>query len=111
MKKSRIVVALAVCLMAGSLAAIAQAAPGDTLGISTLVQRIFPSGGAGYNTLTTGAGEAYTVRDGSTDNGNPLTALGTANAGRETKRTSLAYFGQLTDFQLADEESRPRGQR
>ena len=51
---------------------------------------------------------AYTVRDGSTDNGNPLTALGTANAGRETKRTSLAYFGQLTDFQLADEESPAR---
>lgn len=33
---------------------------------------------------------------------------GQAQAGRETRRRSLAYFAQLTDFQLADEESPAR---
>ena len=104
MKKSRIVVALLACLMAGSLAAIAQAAPGDTLGISSLVQRIFPTGAGDFKTLTTGPGEDFIVRDGA-EGGTPL---GTAGADRATKRTPLAYFGQLTDFQLTDEESPAR---
>ena len=109
MKKSRIGIALAVCLVLGTVAAVAQAATGDTLGISTLTQRILPNGSPGYDTLTTGPGENYTVRDGSTDGATTgLAPLGVANAGRETKRTSLAYFGQLTDFQLADEESPAR---
>jgi metallophosphoesterase (TIGR03767 family) len=34
--------------------------------------------------------------------------VGQAQAGRETRRRSLAYFAQLTDFQLADEESPAR---
>jgi metallophosphoesterase (TIGR03767 family) len=33
---------------------------------------------------------------------------GQAQAGRETRRGSLTYFAQLTDFQLADEESPAR---
>jgi metallophosphoesterase (TIGR03767 family) len=33
---------------------------------------------------------------------------GQAQAGRETRRRSLAYFAQMTDFQLADEESPAR---
>jgi 3',5'-cyclic AMP phosphodiesterase CpdA len=33
---------------------------------------------------------------------------GQAQAGRETRRRSLTYFAQLTDFQLADEESPAR---
>jgi metallophosphoesterase (TIGR03767 family) len=33
---------------------------------------------------------------------------GQAQAGRETRRRSLAYFAQLTDFQLSDEESPAR---
>ena len=34
--------------------------------------------------------------------------LGAAQPARASKRTSLAYFGQLSDFQLADEESPAR---
>jgi len=104
MSKFKVVVIACICAVAGVVATVAQAAPGDTLGISTLVQRILPTGGGGFKTLTTGPGEDYTVRDGSEAGG----ALGTATPGRETKRVPLAYFGQLTDFQLADEESPAR---
>ncbi len=72
---------------------------GGTLGVSTLEQRIVPGGGDGFRTLGTGQGEPYTVRDGK---------IGTARGGRETRRENLFYFGQLTDFQLADEESPAR---
>jgi uncharacterized repeat protein (TIGR01451 family) len=41
------------------------------------------------------------VRDGASE-GNDLP---TAQSGRSGRRQSLAYFGQLTDFQLADEET------
>ncbi|MBN8868844.1 MAG: metallophosphoesterase [Solirubrobacterales bacterium] len=82
--------------------AIAQAATGDNTGVSTVNQRIVPDSSAGFNFLTTGPGEGYTVRDGSEEGG---VALGTAVPGREKRRTSLSYFGQITDFQLADEES------
>ncbi len=34
--------------------------------------------------------------------------VGTAKSGRASRRTTLAYFGQLSDFQLADEESPAR---
>jgi len=103
MNRFRIKIAAAFVAVVGLLGvAIAQAATGDTLGVSTLTQRIVPDSSAGFNFLTTGPGESYTVRDGSEDGG---VALGTAVAGREQRRTSLTYFGQLTDFQLADEES------
>ena len=81
---------------------VAQAATGDTLGVTTVTQRIVPDSSSGFNFLTTAPGESYTVRDGSEEGG---TALGSAIAGRENRRTSISYFGQLTDFQLADEES------
>ena len=48
-----------------------------------------------YRFLQLGEGEPYTVRE----------ELASANPERAEKRTSLAYFGQLSDFQLADEES------
>lgn len=82
--------------------AIAQAASGDTLGVSTLNQRLVPDSSPGFNFLTTGPGEGYTVRTGVEEGG---VALGVAGSGREKRRTSISYFGQLTDFQLADEES------
>jgi len=82
--------------------AVAQAATGDTLGVTTVTQRIVPDSAPGFKFLTTGPGEGYVVRDGSEEGG---VALGSAQAGRENRRTSLSYFGQLTDFQLADEES------
>ncbi|MBK8293871.1 MAG: hypothetical protein IPK93_03500 [Solirubrobacterales bacterium] len=105
MSKLKVGVIACACMIAGIAAAVAQAAPGDTLGVSTLVQRILPNGNSGYDTLVTGPGENYTVRDGSENGG---AALGAAVSGRAHKRTSLAYFGQLTDFQLADEESPAR---
>ena len=58
-----------------------------------------PNATSGFRTLTLGPGEGYVVREQS---------VGTAQPGRETRRTSLAYFGQLSDFQLADEESPAR---
>lgn len=97
--------ALCVAVMVFAGVAVAQAATGDTFGKSSLDQRIEPDGNAGFNFLGLGAGEGYTVRDGSEGGG---AALGTAKDGRESRRTSISYFGQLTDFQLADEESPAR---
>src|SRR5690349_13912610 len=82
--------ALALVLGASSLAIA------DPLGQSTVQQRIVPDGGAGFDQLGTGPGEPYTVRE---------AGFGAAQAGRENRRVSIAYFGQLSDFQLADEES------
>jgi metallophosphoesterase (TIGR03767 family) len=52
----------------------------------------------GYSQLHEGPGQGYAVRQ----------ELATAGAGRAAQRRSLLYFGQLTDFQLADEESPAR---
>ena len=80
----------------------AQEAPAtDTLGKSTVEQTIAGgnrSGGA-FGALTLGPGEPYVVRE---------EQLGVARPGRERRRRSLAYFAQLTDFQLSDEESPSR---
>jgi metallophosphoesterase (TIGR03767 family) len=81
-----------------ALVSIAGAAT-DPLGQTTVQQRIVPQGGEGFNQLTTGPGEPYTVRDG---------GFGAPQAGREGRRVPIAYFGQLSDFQLADEESPAR---
>ncbi len=74
--------------------------PPDTLGLSTIDQTLVPTGDlADYNDLAaTGEGEGYVVRE----------ELAAAEAARETRRNSLLYFGQLSDFQLADEESPAR---
>ncbi len=102
--KSKVMATAGVCLTLVLAAAVAQAATGDTLGVSTLIQRIVPAGSGDFKTLTTAPGEAYTARDGSEDG----EAIGEAKTGREARRKSLAYFGQMTDFQLADEESPAR---
>jgi metallophosphoesterase (TIGR03767 family) len=86
-------VALVLALAACSLAAA------DPLGHSTTEQRIVPGGAAGFDQLGTGPGEPYTVRE---------AGFGAGQPGRENRRVSLAYFGQLSDFQLADEESPAR---
>jgi metallophosphoesterase (TIGR03767 family) len=52
----------------------------------------------GYSKLHVEGGRPYVVRE----------ELASGGAGRAGTRTSLAYFGQLTDFQLADEESPAR---
>jgi len=74
-------------------------AAADPLGLSTVQQRILPDGAAGFDQLGMGPGEPYVVRE---------DGFGTAQPGREGRRTSIAYFGQLSDFQLADEESPAR---
>jgi metallophosphoesterase (TIGR03767 family) len=79
-------------------AAAAVAAVSDTEGKTTLEQRIVPTGSGAYRFLQLGAGEPYTVRQ----------DLAPAQSGRDARRTSLVYFGQLSDFQLADEESPAR---
>ncbi len=79
-------------------APVAAAAPSDTEGQTTVQQRIVPAAPGAYRFLQLGAGEPYTVRE----------ELGAAGAGRASARTSLVYFGQLSDFQLADEESPAR---
>jgi metallophosphoesterase (TIGR03767 family) len=85
--------AVALALLLGS------AALADPLGKTTVQERIVPEGGEGFDQLTTGPGEPYVVREG---------GLGEAQPGREGRRASIAYFGQLSDFQLADEESPAR---
>jgi metallophosphoesterase (TIGR03767 family) len=72
---------------------------GTTLGKSTVEQRIVPNADADFRELALGAGEGYVVRE---------EGIGTAQGGRAERRSSLLYFGQLSDFQLADEESPAR---
>jgi metallophosphoesterase (TIGR03767 family) len=83
----------AACLALALMAA--PAAPGHN-GKSTLDQTIV--GGdpvEAFQFLEIGPGEPYAVR----------TEIAAPQPGREGRRVSLAYFGQITDFQLADEES------
>ena len=58
-----------------------------------------PAGATGFRQLGARPGRALRGARG---------RLGSAKAGRAERRTSLAYFGQLSDFQLADEESPAR---
>jgi hypothetical protein len=87
----------------------------DTLGHDTTEQLV--TGGdpaTGYQQLSVETpGENYIVRDGTFEAAqDPPTegaeAIPSAQTGRETRRVSLAYFSQMTDFQLADEESPAR---
>jgi metallophosphoesterase (TIGR03767 family) len=71
----------------------------NPFGVTTLEQRVVPDGAPGFSQLGIGAGEGYLIRDG---------GFGLPQSGRESRRVSLAYFGQLSDFQLADEESPAR---
>ncbi len=67
----------------------------ETLGLASTAQRIVPGAGDGFRGLALAPGEDYVVRQ----------DLGAAQAGRSQRRQSLVYFGHLSDFQLADEES------
>ncbi|HEY8465989.1 MAG TPA: hypothetical protein VIL04_04225 [Solirubrobacterales bacterium] len=71
----------------------------DTRAKTTVEQRIVPAGEDGFRGLGLGPGEGYVVRE---------EGVGTAHPGRAERRESLLYFGQLSDFQLADEESPAR---
>ncbi len=91
-------VGLGVAALSAAGANAGHAGP-DTLGHTTVEQRLVGSGGSFQTLAATGAGEDYVVRE---------EGIGTAQGGREARRTSLLYFGQLADFQLADEESPAR---
>lgn len=90
------VVIAALAAVAGSSSAIA--AVSDTAGKTSTEQRVVPAAPSAFRFLQLGAGEPYTVRQ----------ELATAGPTRAQDRTSLVYFGQLSDFQLADEESPAR---
>jgi metallophosphoesterase (TIGR03767 family) len=94
----RIGIAFAVLAVALTMAAAGSAAVSDTEAQSTLEQRVVPTGAGAFRFLQLGEGEPYTLRQ----------ELASAGANRAETRTSLAYFGQLSDFQLADEESPAR---
>jgi metallophosphoesterase (TIGR03767 family) len=96
--KAVLSIALVCAAVAAALVSLAAAAD-NPLGLSTATQRIVPDGGAGFDQLAVGPGEGYTVRE---------DGFGSAQPGRAARRVSLAYFGQLSDFQLADEESPAR---
>jgi uncharacterized repeat protein (TIGR01451 family) len=99
------------------IAAASQATHLDSPAHDTTLQTILTGGNPdnGYSNLVTQAvsppsdschdGQGYLIRDGACE-GNA--AMPTAKPGREQRRVSLTYFGQLTDFQLADEESPAR---
>jgi 3',5'-cyclic AMP phosphodiesterase CpdA len=83
----------------------------DTAGHTTLEQVLAGVDADGnpetdYQTLTAQqVSEGYLVRDRGSESSDNIPF---AQPGRESRRTSLAYFGQMTDFQLADEESPAR---
>jgi metallophosphoesterase (TIGR03767 family) len=90
--------ALATVLSAVLLAADTAWSRSDTKRKTTVEQRVI-GGGTGFRMLGLGPGEPYVVRG---------EGIGSPRPGRERRRRSLIYFGQLTDFQLADEESPAR---
>jgi metallophosphoesterase (TIGR03767 family) len=97
MRGAALTVALALALAAAPASTAASAS--DPFGLSTVTQRIVPDGAPGFDQLGVGPGEGYAVRE---------DGFGAAQPGRAGRRISLAYFGQLSDFQLADEESPAR---
>jgi hypothetical protein len=98
-RRGRVQLAVSVAVLAAAVtAAAASGAPSDTIGQTTVQQRVVPGEPATFRYLTLGAGEPYAVRQ----------DLAPAAPERALSRTSLVYFGQLSDFQLADEESPAR---
>lgn len=102
------VAALGVALLAGLIAGGAAGQPrpepamraGNPLGHTTVEKRIVPrDDGAGFRTLRMGAGEDYMVRE---------DGIGVAQRGRAKRRRTLAYFGQISDLHIVDEESPAR---
>jgi metallophosphoesterase (TIGR03767 family) len=88
----------------GGLAPRALGHAGNLTGKSTVDHRLVGTGDPAdeFALLKAVDGEPYLVRD----------DLGTeAQGGRKKRRVSLIYLGQITDFQLADEESPAREER
>ena len=79
----------------------------DVAGHTTL-ERVITGGNpsSGYATLSSqSTSGSYLVRDGASE---ATPEIPNAQSGRADRRRSLSYVGQLTDFQLADEESPAR---
>ena len=91
--------AAALAALLGAVATSFSQTTGGVEGRTTVEQRIVPEPGDGFRPLKLGPGEGYVVRE---------EGVGAAQPGRERRRRSLLYFGQLSDFQLADEESPAR---
>ncbi len=95
----------ALAVAATAMAAMATAAQAASPDGFTTVDRSVVAGGPfdpakpSFLTLQQGPGWARVVRE---------LLPGQAQAGRDTRRRSLSYFAQLSDFQLADEESPSR---
>jgi len=93
----------AAVLLAASAAVVADAQTGavSPAGKTTVEQTVAGDDRKAnpFAQLSPGPGEPYTVREG---------GIAAAKPGREARRRSLAYFAQLTDFQLADGESPAR---
>jgi 3',5'-cyclic AMP phosphodiesterase CpdA len=89
-----VLLGLVACLLAAETAW----SRSDTKRRTTVEQRVVGAG-TGFRTLALGPGEPYIVRG---------EGIGVPRPGRDRRRRSLIYFGQLTDFQLADEESPSR---
>lgn len=86
------------CAALAIAASVASAHASELTGKTTLQTRISGDEAAAFSFLTTIAGEPYLVRQ----------DLAGARGNRQKRRRSLLYFGQLSDFQLADEESPAR---
>jgi metallophosphoesterase (TIGR03767 family) len=85
--------------MLAALAAVIALQPAASAAAPTTEdQTIAGNVAAAYSDLQSGPGWARVVRE----------DIVAASATRATGRTSLSYFGQLTDFQLSDEESPAR---
>src|ERR671910_3087473 len=95
--------AVVIAVLAACLAVLVAAPAGahDTTGKSTVDQTIVPIDGSGFQFLQLGPGEPYAVRE----------DLIAAQGARGDRRRSLVYFGQITDWQLPDEESPGREER
>jgi metallophosphoesterase (TIGR03767 family) len=102
-------VMLAGIVLAGGVVAVQATAGKPSLptmvGKSTLDLRLVETGSGPYRVLANAPGEAYTVSEGVGKGGD---AVGQALDGRSSRRFSLAYFGQMTDLHMTDEESPAR---
>ena len=100
--RGRVVAAIAAVAAACAAAiAVSPAGAHDTTGKTTVEQTIQPAGGEGFQFLQLGPGEPYAVRE----------DLAAAQPGRDSRRASLIYLGQITDWQVPDEESPAREER
>lgn len=109
----RLGIAAAAVMTAGGTVAYAEHLIPDTRSHTTLEQNLAREDQDGYTRLVVDdhADGSYVVRDGASEQeglGDQADALPDAKPGRAATRTSLAHFAQLTDFQLADEESPAR---